>query len=184
MRGFTFPSGKKHGIIVSLRYSSHTTQPSRSRSKYAYQYFMLSFSLPVSVFLKKTSFVLPVAVIHPSLYIFSLIQIALSSASVFQLIRSKSKVVNPFWNSWEGVNTLLCSVPSLSFALGLHFWIWMWHPEEMKIVEVERCCVSSIQTLLFDSSLCTASASHFSIEILLMHMFTSLDTCLTLSSFY
>eukprot|EP00985_Skeletonema_marinoi_P005971 scaffold2586_cov256-Skeletonema_marinoi.AAC.8 len=28
LRGFTFPSGKKHGIIVSLRYSSHTTQPS------------------------------------------------------------------------------------------------------------------------------------------------------------
>ena len=61
-----------------------------------------------------------------------------------------------------------------------------WHPEEMKIVEVERCCVSSIQTLLFlfDSSLCAASASHFSIQILLMHMFTSSDTCLTLSSFY
>ena len=56
--------------------------------------------------------------------------------------------------------------------------------EEMKIVEVERCCISSIQTLLFDSSLCAASASHFSIEILLMHMFTSSDTCLTLSSFY
>ena len=86
-----------HSVTAVLK-SYYSTK--RSRSKYAYQlYFMLSFSLPVSVFLKKTSFVLPVAVIHPSLYIFSLIQIALSSASVFQLIRSKSKVVNPFWNS-------------------------------------------------------------------------------------